>query len=161
MKHRPIAASDLQTVFAIYMDPENNPFLNYEPMTVEEFRPIFDDLVDSGCTHLLVDAVDVVGTFSLRLQQRRCAHVATLGSFAMHPSFRGLGLGGRAIEQIVLLARSKGARRLELLVETDNARAIRFYEKNGFTREAILRGAFRRASDAQDMDELVMARLLR
>jgi putative acetyltransferase len=78
----------------------------------------------------------------------------------MHPSFRGRGFGSRAIEETVHFARSQGVRRLELLVETDNPRAIRFYEKHGFVREGILRGAVRRASDPHDVDELAMARLL-
>jgi putative acetyltransferase len=160
MNHRPVASKDLEIVHGIYMDPENNPFLNYEPMGVAAFRPIFDELLRSGCTRLLVEGVDVIGTFSLRVQRHRCAHVATLEGFAMHPSFRGRGLGGRVIEAIVHLARSEGVRRLELLVETDNARAIHFYEKHGFLREGILRGAFRRARDPHDIDELAMARLL-
>jgi RimJ/RimL family protein N-acetyltransferase len=161
MKHRPIVSSDLDVLHSIYMDPANNPFLSYEPMTVAEFGPIFEELVRSGCTHLFEEGTEVVGTFSLRLQDHhRSSHVAILGSFAMHPSFRGRGFGARAIEAIVSFARSKGVRRLELLVETDNPRAIRFYEKHGFVREGILRGAVRRASDDHDTDELAMARLL-
>jgi putative acetyltransferase len=161
MKHRPIASSDLDVLHAIYMDPENNPFLSYEPMSAAEFAPIFQELVREGRTYLFEDETEVVGTFALRLQDHhRSSHVAILGSFAMHPSFRGRGFGGRAIETIVLFARSKGVRRLELLVEIDNPRAIRFYEKHGFVREGILRGAFRRASDSHDVDELAMARLL-
>jgi RimJ/RimL family protein N-acetyltransferase len=158
MKHRPIAPSDLEVLHAIYMDAENNPFLSYEPMGLAAFRPIFEDLVQGACTYLLFEGTDVVGTFALRLQDHRCSHVATLGSFAMHPSFRGRGFGGHAIDAIALFARSKGVRRLELLVETDNARAIGFYEKHGFEREGILRAAFRRASDTHDTDELSMAR---
>ena len=160
MIHRPIASTDLAVVHAIYMDPENNPFLNYELMDVDAFRSIFEELVQSGCAHLFVDKADVIGTFTLRGQSHRCSHVAVLGGFAMHPSFRGRGWGGRAIEQIVQVAQSKGVRRLELLVETDNARAIHFYEKHGFLREGILRGAFRRAREPHDIDELCMARRL-
>jgi len=160
MNHRPIEPRDLAMLHAIYMDAENNPFLDYEPMDVETFRTIFESLVRSGKTHLLLVGDQVVGTFALRLHSRREAHVATLGSFAMHPLFRGRGFGGRAIEHIVAIAQSKGVRRLQLLVETDNPRAIGFYEKHGFVREGILRGAFRRASETQDCDELAMARRL-
>jgi putative acetyltransferase len=129
-------------------------------MDVAAFRPIFEDLVRSGSTHLLLEGINVVGSYALRFQAHRCAHVATLGSFAMHPAFRGRGYGARAIEEIASVARSRGARRLELLVETDNPRAIRFYEKHGFVREGILHGAFRRANEAHDTDEVAMARRL-
>jgi len=160
MNHRPIVLSDLDVLHRIYMDAESNPFLSYEPMDVAAFRPIFEDLVRSRSTHLLLEGINVVGSYALRFQTHRCAHVATLGSFAMHPAFRGRGYGARAIEEIASAARSRGARRLELLVETDNPRAIRFYEKQGFVREGILRGAFRRANEAHDADEMAMARRL-
>jgi RimJ/RimL family protein N-acetyltransferase len=160
MNHRPITEGDLDVLHLLYMDPENNPFLSYDPMDKNAFRPIFEDLVRSGNTHLLWEGTDVVGTFALRVQTHRSAHVATLGSFAMHPDFRGRGFGAKAISKIVEVARAKGVRRLELLVETDNARAIRFYEKQGFVKEGILRGAFRRANDANDIDELSMSRRL-
>jgi len=161
MKHRPIVPSDLDVLHFIYMDPETNPFLSYEPMNIAEFGPIFEELVREGRTYLFEEGTAVVGTFALRLQDHhRSSHVAILGSFAMHPSFRGRGFGSRIIEEIVYFARSQGVRRLELLVETDNPRAIRLYEKHGFVREGILRGAVRRASDPHDVDELAMARLL-
>ena len=145
---------------AICMNEENNPFLNYEPMSLAAFGPIFDDLVARGQTRVLVRDHDVLGTFAIYMQARRASHVAALGSFAMHPAFRGRGWGGRAMELITDLARSQGARRLELLVEADNPRAIRFYERCGFVREGVLRGAWRRAADDHDVDEIAMARML-
>jgi RimJ/RimL family protein N-acetyltransferase len=160
MKHRSIERSDLEVVHFIYMDEENNPFLGYEPMALAAFRPIFEALVEAGRTYLLLDGTSVVGTYELRRQEHRSSHVATLGSFAMHPACRGRGFGAKAIEEIVEVARSRGIRRLELLVEADNPRAIRIYEKHGFFREGILRGAWRRANDAHDVDEIAMARLI-
>jgi ribosomal protein S18 acetylase RimI-like enzyme len=160
MNHRLISIDDLDVLHHIYMDAENNPFLSYEPMAIVDFHPIFEDLRRAARTHLLLEGIQVVGTFALRVQNHRSSHVATLESFAMHPAFRGRGFGARAMDEIVTVARFKGVRRLELLVETDNARALRFYEKHGFVREGILRAAFRRASAAEDMDEIAMARLL-
>jgi RimJ/RimL family protein N-acetyltransferase len=159
MKHRLIAASDLEVLHFIYMDEENNRFMSYEPMDLAAFRSIFDGLVRAGRTHLLLDDTSIVGTFELRQQEHRSSHVATLGSFAMHPAFRGRGFGGKAIEEIVQIARARGLRRLELLVETDNPRAIGFYERHGFVKEGIFRGACRRASEQHDIDEIAMARL--
>ena len=159
MNHRSIASTDLEVLHFIYMDEGNNRFLSYEPMDLAAFRPLFENLVRSGRTYLLTDDTSIVGTFELRLQEHRCSHIATLGSFAMHPAFRGRGFGAKAVEEIVHIARSRGVRRLELLVEADNPRAIRFYERNGFVREGVLRGAFRRAGEPHDVDEIAMARL--
>jgi RimJ/RimL family protein N-acetyltransferase len=160
MKHRSIEAGDLDVLHFIYMDAENNPFLAYEPMDVATFRPIFEQILRAQDTYLLIEDNLVLGTYALRLQAHRESHVATLGSFAMHPAYRGRGFGARAIEEIADIARTKGVRRLQLLAETDNPRALRFYEKHGFVREGILRGAFRRAADSEDGDEVAMARRL-
>ena len=160
MNHRPIESSDLEVLHFIYMDAENNRFLSYEPMDLAAFRPIFESLLGAGRTYLLLDDTRVVGTYELRVGEHRTSHIATLGSFAMHPAFRGRGFGAKAIDEIADVARSRGMRRLELLVEIDNPRAIRFYERHGFLREGILRAAFRRAAEEQDVDEIAMARLV-
>ena len=160
MHHRLIQLGDLDALYAIYMDPENNPFLSYDPMDIGSFRPIFEERFGAADTYLVFDEGDVIATFALHRQKHRSAHVATLGSFAMHPTFRGRGYAARVMQLIVDVTRSKGVRRLDLLVETDNPRAILFYERNGFLREGILRGAVRRANEAEDVDELSMARRL-
>jgi len=56
--------------------------------------------------------------------------------------------------------RAEGVRRLELMLEADNPRALRFYEKQGFEFEGRLRAAYRRSHEDHDVDELLMARLL-
>lgn len=161
MRHRAIGPADLDVVHEIFMDGENNPFLDYEPMDRASFRAIFDDLVRQQRTSLVLDdAGDVVGTYAIDRDTHRSSHVATLGSFALHPSHRGRGLGGTVIAEIVERLQQQGIRRLELLVEVDNVRAIRFYEKCSFTSEGVLRKAFRRASDAEDIDDIVMSKLL-
>jgi len=160
MNHRPISSADLRAVHGLYMDAENNRFLDYELMDEATFRPLFDELVRAGETFLVVDGERVLGTYRLHLQTHRCAHVATLGSLAMHPDFRGRGFGTKVLEQILATLDGRGVRRLELLVEADNARAIRFYEGHGFAREGIFRGAFRREGEPDDVDEIAMARRL-
>jgi len=79
-------------------------------------------------------------------------------AIALRPGFPRPWFRRQAIEEIV--ARARGVRRLELLVEVDNPRAIRFYERHGFVKEGVLRGAVRRANQQHDVDEIAMARLL-
>ncbi len=157
MIHRALGPADLPVLHGLYMDPEANRFLDYEPMDEEAFRPIFEAIVREGETRLVLDGDRVVGTYRLHVQPFRCAHVATLGSFATPPAARGRGLGGEILGAIVAGLPARGIRRLELLVEADNARAIRFYEKHGFVREGVLRGAFRRKGEPEDIDEIAMA----
>ena len=40
---------DLDAVFALYMHEKVVPFLGYDPMPLDDFRPIYQALVDSGC----------------------------------------------------------------------------------------------------------------
>ena len=53
-----------------------------------------------------------------------------------------------------------GVKRIELFAESDNAPALRFYEKLGFEREGTLRKFYKRAGDADYIDEHVMALLV-
>ena len=57
------------------------------------------------------------------------AHIATL---AVHPDFRGMGIATRLIEQVLVEAHEKGARRAMLEVRTSNQAAQNLYEKFGF-----------------------------
>ena len=55
--HRPAAPSDFDAVFDLYMHERVVPYLGYDPMPRDDFRPIFQGLLDSGAfsvsyTHL-------------------------------------------------------------------------------------------------------------
>lgn len=63
------------------------------------------------------------------------------------------------VEDALARLRAAGVKRVELFVETDNARAIRFYKRLGFEIEGTLRDFYKRASDAHYVDEHIMALL--
>lgn len=44
-KRRLAEERDLRAIFAIYMHPSVVPFLGFDPMTLEGFRPIYEDLL--------------------------------------------------------------------------------------------------------------------
>lgn len=157
MLHRFIVPSDLATLHRLYMAPENNRFLDYEPVDVEPFRSTFDALVRQEDTFLVIDGAHAVATYRFHLQGHRCSHVATLAGLALDPALHGRGIGGAILERIFEIADARGVRRIELLVEADNPRGVRFYEKHGFVREGVFRGAFRRRNEASDVDEIALA----
>lgn len=112
-------------------------------------------------THSLVAEIDrrVVGQLSLHVEQNpRRRHVGGIG-MAVHDDFQGRGVGSALLTATLDLAdRWLALRRIELDVYTDNAAAIRLYEKFGFVREGQLRDyAFR---DGGYIDAFFMARLL-
>ena len=60
---------------------------------------------------------------------------------------------------ILELLKAEGMRRVEILVASDNSRAIGFFESLGFEIEGTLRNYFSRGSSRELFDELVMALL--
>jgi len=71
---------------------------------------------------------------------RKRSRVARLYSLATRPESRGLGVGAALLQAAMATARRRGCRVLRLEVRTDNAAAIRLYERAGFRRI----GAYRR-----------------
>ncbi|HEX4597960.1 MAG TPA: GNAT family N-acetyltransferase [Burkholderiaceae bacterium] len=82
------------------------------------------------------------------------AHAGMLGMGLRGP-YRGKGLGRQLIEQALQAARQHGFERIELMVRSPNARAIRLYSQVGFQEEGRKRDAVR--LDDGSEDELMMA----
>ena len=58
-----------------------------------------------------------------------------LAHFAVYPRFRSLGFGTKLIEAIEEEARAIGSKGMVVDVETDNERAIKLYERLGYSIE--------------------------
>jgi ribosomal protein S18 acetylase RimI-like enzyme len=58
-----------------------------------------------------------------------------ISNIATYSSYQSLGVGTRLMREAEVIARKKGARSLALDVESDNVRAITFYERLGFSME--------------------------
>lgn len=57
------------------------------------------------------------------------AHIATI---AIHPDFRGLGIGKRLLAKVLLAAYQRGGRLAYLEVRRSNMLALKMYQKFGF-----------------------------
>ena len=66
----------------------------------------------------------------------RTRHRAELGPFYVSSHFHGSGAADTLMNGVIHEARSAEIDRLELLVDTENFRAIRFYERHGFKKTA-------------------------
>jgi ribosomal protein S18 acetylase RimI-like enzyme len=85
------------------------------------------------------DAGAVVGLVALGVRGER----GWIGGFGLAPASRGRGLSGALMATLLDRARGAGLRRVQLEVITTNDRAIRTYERAGFsrTRELLLLSA--------------------
>lgn len=157
---RPPRPADLEPVFAIYSHPSVVPYLTYEPMDLATFRPIFDELVESRCFWIWEHAGHIGGFYKATRYPGRVSHVLQLGTLAVDPHRHGRGIGRAMIEDALGHFRAEGVRRVELYAESDNAQALAFYARLGFTIEGTLRDFYKRADEAHYVDEHVLGLLL-
>ena len=109
--------------------------------------------------HVLVAEVEgrVVGVAGLHVGRGRRRHVGEIGMM-VHDRYRGRGVGRTLLAALLALADDHlGLVRVELEVLSDNARAIRLYERFGFEHEGFKRKALFRQGEHADL--LVMGRV--
>ena len=157
---RPATADDLAAVHAIYMHPEVVPYLGIDPAPLADFAPVFAALVATGAFFVVVKDGEVRGFYRINRHPGRSRHAAALETLAVAPSEKGTGFALAMISEALESMRADGILRVELMVEEDNPRGIAFYRKLGFEQEGRLKKAYKRASDANYVDEILMAKLL-
>lgn len=154
---RKITWQDFDFIYELYMHPQVNRYLLYEPMPPEEFKEIFADLLHKEIVYVFEDNGAAAGMFKLIPLTYRTSHIAYLGGLAIHPSFAGKGLGAAMMKAIIKYAKEKGFLRIELSVLITNEKAIRLYEKAGFEKEGVLRKYSHLQKENQFVDEVMMS----
>jgi ribosomal protein S18 acetylase RimI-like enzyme len=157
---RPALPSDLPFFHRLYMHPQTNPWLLYEPMDEASFRPIFEELLNRGFLHVFEQDGARLGMCKLMPMKHRNSHIIYLGGVAVEPDHAGKGLGRQMLIEAIALAKQRGFTRIELTVATANPRAVGLYESLGFVNEGLLKNYTYLASEARYVDEFVMGLLL-
>lgn len=157
---RPAAMEDADAVYAIYMHEEVIPYLGFDPMSRQAFQPVFDTLLASKGFFVVEVDGEVGGFYRATRYEGRAAHVAYLGTLAVAPMHKGSGLALRMVNGAIERLAAQGVRRVELMLEADNPRALAFYRKLGFVHEGTMRAAYKRAHEAHFVDELFLGKLL-
>lgn len=158
--HRLASLSDLDAIHAIYMDDGVIPFLGVDPMPKDAFSKVLESLVGGGNFYVVEDQGRVLGFYRISRHEGRARHVAYLGTFAVAPAAQGTGLAAAIVKSVVETLKADGVLRVELMLEADNPRALKFYQKLGFEHEGTLRAAYKRAGQEHYVDELLMAKIL-
>lgn len=151
---------DLEAVFSIYMHEKVVPFLGYDPMPLDQFRPIYRELVESRSFYIYEAEGRVAGFYRATRYPGRVSHVACFGTLAVDPSFHGKGIAHAMVNDGIARLVAEGVKRIELYVESDNTPGLRFYEKLGFEREGTLRKFYKRAGETDYIDDHLLALLI-
>lgn len=157
---RLIREQDFDFIYRLYMHPATNPFLLYEEMDEEAFRPIFRDLFTRNIIYIYEPGGIPAGMFKLVPAFHRTAHIVYVGGLAIEPTLMGQGLGRKMMEEIIARCKEMGFLRIELSTYTGNEKAIRLYEKAGFQQEGVLRKYSHLKSENRFIDEVMMSYLV-
>ena len=150
--------SDAEALAAIFACPRviaNTLQIPYRSLESRRAR-----LQPDESQHRLVAEIDgrVVGMLGLHLEQNPRRRDCAWFGMSVHDDYQGQGVGSALMAAMLDLADNwLGLRRIELTVYTDNAPAIRLYEKFGFLIEGTGRAYALRAGSY--VDAYFMARL--
>jgi len=160
MTHQLASKNDFIAVYDLYMDEEANKYLTYDPMSKEDFSPIYDQLLQTDSLYIVKKDSDVVATYRLISKTDRQAHICYLGGFTIKNNMQGRGLGKEVLSSIKKTAEEKGKKRIELTVDLNNMPAIALYEKMGFLVEGVVRKGCWLASTGEYHDEYLMGLII-
>jgi L-phenylalanine/L-methionine N-acetyltransferase len=154
---RTATINDFDFLYGLYMHPEINPWLFYEMMPAEAFRPVIEELIQKQSLYIYEMEGRPVGMFKLQPMKFRNSHIMYLGGVAIHPDHAGKGYAKEMILDAIDLIKSMDFTRIELTVATSNPKAISLYEKCGFNTEGTLKNYTFLKSENRYIDEQVMA----
>ncbi|HRI23007.1 MAG TPA: GNAT family protein [Panacibacter sp.] len=154
---RKATRQDFDFIYSLYMNPQVNPFLLYEMMDAETFKPIFKELLSKKVLYIFEDQNKGVGMFKLIPLTFRNTHVAYLGGVAIDSLCAGKGYGLKMLKEIIDYAKNKGFLRIELSVADYNEKAIHLYEKAGFKKEGLLVNYTYLKKENRFINEVMMA----
>ena len=139
------------------MDDAVNPYLGYDPMEKDRFVEIYSQLVTSNSFYVCEIENNIVGFYQSDRYPGRASHVAYIGTFAVAPKYHGKGIAKSILENEITQLRNEGVLRIEIIIESDNDNAIRFYKKMGFEHEGTLRKFYKRSDSPDYIDDFLMA----
>jgi RimJ/RimL family protein N-acetyltransferase len=156
----PVTESDFKLVYSIYMEDTINPYMSFERISEHSFRECFDLMANRDGFIFYRENGIRVGIFSLIYGKWRKQHIATIGALAILPEHQGKGVASRMMIAVFDHLKKLNIKRLELIVESDNPKAIKLYQKLGFDIEGTLRAYLKRDNADEPVDDYAMSILL-
>ena len=130
----PVLVDLLGLLFSQEADFSPDPSLQTSALAHILGEPRFGDILVVEKAGTVVGMVSVLPTISTALG----GPVGILEDMVIAPEGRGQGLGEMLLKAAIVLARQRHYGRLTLLTDHDNTAAMRFYERQGFARSAMV-----------------------
>lgn len=127
------------------------------PSLAETRRFVLGNLRKDVPQYVALDEDVVVGWCDVVPKPRETLRHSGVLGMGLAASHRGRGIGRALLQETIAAAAARSLTRIELVVRTDNAPAIRLYRRQGFYVEGLLRGYV--IVDGVAHDALQMARL--
>jgi ribosomal protein S18 acetylase RimI-like enzyme len=154
---RPMSENDFDGIYDLYMDESVNPYMAYDPMGKAAFRSLFEEFKKRDYSWLIGNANEIYAMCFAIKGPGRCSHVASLLSLAVKKDRQGQGLGKQIVKEALRTLKHDGFKRIDLMAESDNDKAIAFYKSLGFQIDGRLPLYLRRAGSSSYVDELIMS----
>jgi RimJ/RimL family protein N-acetyltransferase len=147
-------ADDVDFLLGLILDEETKPFLGFPAELTRD--DLLEEIARSDSDphafgrFVIESGGERVGSLGFRLVNER-NRIAEAGRFAIHPAYRGRGIGDEAARlfQRHLLV-DLDLHRIELQIYGFNDRAIAQAERTGYVREGIKRQAYLKNGEWQD-----------
>jgi len=141
----------------MYFSRTSNRFLYYDPINKEDFKKSWKKMLRRKYNFVCVRRGKVVGfiTCIRKIGQER--HIAYIGPVVVKPGMKGEGIGKEMVEFLLnKLKYTSRFKRIELVVNSDNRRAVEFFRNQGFEIEAVLKKHTERKGEYFDDFLMVM-----
>lgn len=127
------------------------------PLSVEDEAAYLRAQADSAdnAQYLAKLGGRIIGTASLSRKPRRMRHRGEFG-VSVRRDYWGRGVASALADRILAFARENGFAQLDLEVRSDNARAIRLYEKLGFRKLCTFPSFFQLNGQNIDFDLMLL-----
>ena len=131
--------------------------MHYNKMGLSKFRKKWKNILEHYETYVFETKgkVDAFGWLDQFDGMR--SHVLEISHIAVSPSEQGKGIGKKLFRFLLKKAHQRKARRIQLIAEVDNKKALAFYKKFGFVKEGRLKKSFKRAIGY--VDQVIMAKI--
>jgi dTDP-4-amino-4,6-dideoxy-D-galactose acyltransferase len=86
-------------------------------------------------TLVLSKSKEIIGLITI---EKKNETTSKIGLIAVHPSYQGLGIGKKLIDDTEIYSVNHGFQKLEVITQLENEHAMKFYLKNQFSVKSII-----------------------